>query len=134
MFVFFLQHRRLLYDLFTKNYKVRRNIVQARLNQEFGDVCKADVDRLLNVRWTIRLNISVFPSFSLNISDLTAPSVLFLGVLQQPRRDVVPQGNNTVLTLSALPPAVTVCQSDPLPGVQWEGSETEESQSRLAQL
>lgn len=77
MFVFFLQHRRLLYDLFTKNYKVRRNIVQARLNQEFGDVCKADVDRLLNVRWTIRLNISVFPSFSLNISDLTAPSVLF---------------------------------------------------------
>ena len=109
-------------------------MVQARLNQEFGDVCKADVDRLLNVRWMIRLNIYVITSFSVNIPDLTALLSFFLGVLQQPRRDVVPQGNDTVLTLSALPPAVTVCQSDPLPGVQWEGSETEESQSQLAQL
>ncbi|XP_069580411.1 DNA-directed RNA polymerase III subunit RPC5 [Brachyistius frenatus] len=43
----FDKHRRLLYELFTKNYRVRRNIVQARLAQEFGDVPKADVDRLL---------------------------------------------------------------------------------------
>ncbi|KAI3365099.1 hypothetical protein L3Q82_010221, partial [Scortum barcoo] len=44
----FDKHRRLLYDLFTKNYRVRRNMIQARLGQELGDVSKADVDRLLN--------------------------------------------------------------------------------------
>ncbi|XP_068610557.1 DNA-directed RNA polymerase III subunit RPC5 [Brachionichthys hirsutus] len=44
----FDKHRRLLYDLFTKNYRVRRAAVQSRLAQEFGDVPKADVDRLLN--------------------------------------------------------------------------------------
>ncbi|KAF7660340.1 hypothetical protein LDENG_00283610 [Lucifuga dentata] len=43
----FDQHRRLLYEVFTKNYRVRRNIIQARLAQELGDVQKADVDRLL---------------------------------------------------------------------------------------
>ncbi|XP_041672197.1 DNA-directed RNA polymerase III subunit RPC5 [Cheilinus undulatus] len=43
----FDKHRRLLYDLFTKNYRVRRNIIQARLAQEFEDVSKADIDRLL---------------------------------------------------------------------------------------
>lgn len=43
----FDKHRRLLYDVFTKNYRVRRNIVQARLAQELGDVSKADIDRLL---------------------------------------------------------------------------------------
>ncbi|CAI5658485.1 DNA-directed RNA polymerase III subunit RPC5 [Oreochromis niloticus] len=44
----FDKHRRLLYDVFTKNYRVRRNIIQARLAQELGDVSKADIDRLLN--------------------------------------------------------------------------------------
>uniref|UniRef100_A0A8C9XGP6 Polymerase (RNA) III (DNA directed) polypeptide E n=1 Tax=Sander lucioperca TaxID=283035 RepID=A0A8C9XGP6_SANLU len=44
----FDKQRRLLYDLFTKNYKVRRNAIQARLAQEFGDAPKADVDRLLH--------------------------------------------------------------------------------------
>nr|XP_046232947.1 DNA-directed RNA polymerase III subunit RPC5 [Scatophagus argus] len=44
----FDKHRRLLYDLFTKNYRVRRNMVQARLAQDLGDVPKADIDRLLN--------------------------------------------------------------------------------------
>ncbi|TMS22610.1 DNA-directed RNA polymerase III subunit RPC5 [Larimichthys crocea] len=44
----FDKHRRLLYDLFTKNYRVRRNMIQAKLAQEFGDASKADVDRLLN--------------------------------------------------------------------------------------
>uniref|UniRef100_A0A3Q3IPR9 DNA-directed RNA polymerase III subunit RPC5 C-terminal domain-containing protein n=1 Tax=Monopterus albus TaxID=43700 RepID=A0A3Q3IPR9_MONAL len=34
--------------LFTKNYRVRRNVIQARLAQEFGDVSKADIDRLLH--------------------------------------------------------------------------------------
>ncbi|XP_029954326.1 DNA-directed RNA polymerase III subunit RPC5 isoform X2 [Salarias fasciatus] len=43
----FDKHRRLLYDVFSKNYRVRRNVVQARLAQELGDVPKADVDRLL---------------------------------------------------------------------------------------
>lgn len=43
------QHRRLLYDVFTKHYRVRRSALQARLSQEFGDVSKAEVDRLLHV-------------------------------------------------------------------------------------
>lgn len=43
------QHRRLLYDLFTRNYRVKRSAVQARLAQEFGDVSKAEVDRLFHV-------------------------------------------------------------------------------------
>ncbi|XP_068161865.1 DNA-directed RNA polymerase III subunit RPC5 [Antennarius striatus] len=44
----FDKHRRLLYDLFTKNYRVRRAMVQSRLAQELGEVPKVDVDRLLN--------------------------------------------------------------------------------------
>lgn len=44
----FDKQRRLLYDLFNKNYRVRRPMVQAKLAQEFGDVPKADIDRLLN--------------------------------------------------------------------------------------
>lgn len=45
-----LQQRRLLYDLFTKHYRLRRSAVQTRLAQEFGEVSKAEVDRLLHVR------------------------------------------------------------------------------------
>lgn len=48
------QHRRLLYDAFTKHYRVRRSALQARLSQEFGDVSKAEVDRLLHVRKGVR--------------------------------------------------------------------------------
>lgn len=44
-----VQHRRLLLDLFTSSYKVKRSAVQARLAQELGDVSKADVDRVLHV-------------------------------------------------------------------------------------
>lgn len=44
----FDKQRRLLYEVFTKNYRVRRNIIQSRLAQEFSDASKADVDRLLN--------------------------------------------------------------------------------------
>ncbi|XP_076007629.1 DNA-directed RNA polymerase III subunit RPC5 [Genypterus blacodes] len=43
----FDKHRRLLYEVFMKNYRIRRNMIQARLTQEFGDVPKTDVDRLL---------------------------------------------------------------------------------------
>lgn len=46
---FFLQQRRLLYELFNKNYRIRRTMIQAKLTQELGDACKADVDRMLNV-------------------------------------------------------------------------------------
>lgn len=46
----FLQHRRLLYDLFAKNYRVRRSTIQTRLAQELGDPTKAELDRLLHVR------------------------------------------------------------------------------------
>lgn len=44
----FDKHRRLLLDLFTSSYKVKRSAVQARLAQELGDVSKADVDRVLH--------------------------------------------------------------------------------------
>ncbi|XP_028331725.1 DNA-directed RNA polymerase III subunit RPC5 [Gouania willdenowi] len=44
----FDKHRRILFELFSKNYKVRRSAVHARLSQEFGDVPKADIDRVLN--------------------------------------------------------------------------------------
>lgn len=43
----FDKHRRLLFDMFTKNYRVRRSMIHTRLTQEFGDASKADVDRLL---------------------------------------------------------------------------------------
>uniref|UniRef100_A0A3P8W1L5 Polymerase (RNA) III (DNA directed) polypeptide E n=1 Tax=Cynoglossus semilaevis TaxID=244447 RepID=A0A3P8W1L5_CYNSE len=43
----FDQHRRLLYDVFTRNYRIKRNLIQARLTQELGDAPKADIDRLL---------------------------------------------------------------------------------------
>uniref|UniRef100_A0A4W5QQJ2 Polymerase (RNA) III (DNA directed) polypeptide E n=1 Tax=Hucho hucho TaxID=62062 RepID=A0A4W5QQJ2_9TELE len=44
----FDKHRQVLYELFMKNYRVRRNVIQTRLTQEMGDqVTKADVDRLL---------------------------------------------------------------------------------------
>ncbi|XP_039630518.1 DNA-directed RNA polymerase III subunit RPC5 [Polypterus senegalus] len=42
------QHRQLLLEIFMKNYRVRRNIIQNKLTQEFGDsVTKSDIDRLL---------------------------------------------------------------------------------------
>ncbi|KAG7275883.1 hypothetical protein CRUP_033296, partial [Coryphaenoides rupestris] len=41
-------HRRLLYEVFATNYRVRKKVIQARLVQEFGDdLAKADLDRLL---------------------------------------------------------------------------------------
>ncbi|KAI5103043.1 DNA-directed RNA polymerase III subunit RPC5 isoform X1, partial [Silurus meridionalis] len=44
----FDKHRQVLFEIFMKNYRVRRNVIQMRLNQELGDaVTKADVDRLL---------------------------------------------------------------------------------------
>ncbi|XP_053496074.1 DNA-directed RNA polymerase III subunit RPC5 [Ictalurus furcatus] len=44
----FDKHRQVLFEIFMKNYRVRRNIIQTRLTQELGDaVTKADVDRLL---------------------------------------------------------------------------------------
>ncbi|XP_077102074.1 DNA-directed RNA polymerase III subunit RPC5 isoform X1 [Siphateles boraxobius] len=44
----FDKHRQVLFEIFMKNYRVRRNVIQTRLTQELGDaVTKADVDRLL---------------------------------------------------------------------------------------
>ncbi|KAL0984001.1 hypothetical protein UPYG_G00135750 [Umbra pygmaea] len=44
----FDKHRHVLFEIFMKNYRVRRNVIQARLTQELGDQStKADVDRLL---------------------------------------------------------------------------------------
>lgn len=40
--------RQVLFEIFMKNYRVRRNVIQTRLTQELGDaVTKTDVDRLL---------------------------------------------------------------------------------------
>lgn len=65
-----LQYRRVLYDMFTKNYRLRRNMIQTRLAEELGDAPKADIDRLLNVRRVMRLNICFY---QLLITDLTWP-------------------------------------------------------------
>lgn len=44
----FDKHRRLLYEVFTTNYRVRKKVIQARLAQELGDdLAKDDVARLL---------------------------------------------------------------------------------------
>ncbi|XP_072229185.1 DNA-directed RNA polymerase III subunit RPC5 [Leuresthes tenuis] len=43
----FDKHRRLLYDLFTKNYRIRRSMIQTKLAQEIADTSKAVIDRLL---------------------------------------------------------------------------------------
>ncbi|XP_036428778.1 DNA-directed RNA polymerase III subunit RPC5 [Colossoma macropomum] len=44
----FDKHRQILFEIFMKNYRVRRNVIQTRLTQELGDaVTKSDVDRLL---------------------------------------------------------------------------------------
>ncbi|XP_031699447.1 DNA-directed RNA polymerase III subunit RPC5 [Anarrhichthys ocellatus] len=42
------KHRQVLYELYKKNYRIRRNVIQVKLTQEFGDFPKADVDRLLH--------------------------------------------------------------------------------------
>ncbi|XP_073684916.1 DNA-directed RNA polymerase III subunit RPC5 [Garra rufa] len=44
----FDKHRQVLFEIFMKNYRVRRNVIQTRLTQELGDaVTKTDIDRLL---------------------------------------------------------------------------------------
>ncbi|XP_054436885.1 DNA-directed RNA polymerase III subunit RPC5 isoform X2 [Pteronotus mesoamericanus] len=42
------QHRQVLLEIFSKNYRVRRNMIQSRLTQECGeDLSKQDVDKVL---------------------------------------------------------------------------------------
>ncbi|XP_048187631.1 DNA-directed RNA polymerase III subunit RPC5 isoform X1 [Perognathus longimembris pacificus] len=42
------QHRQVLLEIFSKNYRVRRNMIQSRLNQECGeDLSKQEVDKVL---------------------------------------------------------------------------------------
>ncbi|XP_015281688.1 PREDICTED: DNA-directed RNA polymerase III subunit RPC5 [Gekko japonicus] len=42
------QHRQILLEVFSKNYRVRRNVIQNRLAREFGeDVDKQEVDKVL---------------------------------------------------------------------------------------
>ncbi|XP_003229273.1 DNA-directed RNA polymerase III subunit RPC5 [Anolis carolinensis] len=44
----FDQHRQILLDIFSKNYRVRRNVIQNRLAQEYGDgIDKQEVDKVL---------------------------------------------------------------------------------------
>ncbi|NXX80343.1 RPC5 polymerase, partial [Urocolius indicus] len=45
------QHRQVLLEIFSKNYRVRRNVIQSQLSQECGeDLNKQEVDRVLKVR------------------------------------------------------------------------------------
>lgn len=90
-----VQHRRLLLELFSSSYRVKRSAVQARLAQELGDVSKADVDRVLHVRPLDKPLVGFF----FFLSCFSRGRVV-AGVLQQPRRDVVPQGDHRVVTLS----------------------------------
>ncbi|XP_072312491.1 DNA-directed RNA polymerase III subunit RPC5 [Eucyclogobius newberryi] len=39
--------RHVLFELFSKNYRIKRAVLQTKLSQAFGDVPKTDVDRLL---------------------------------------------------------------------------------------
>lgn len=41
------KHRRVLYELFSKNYRIKRTMFQSKLSQEFGEVPKTDIDRML---------------------------------------------------------------------------------------
>lgn len=46
-----LKHRQVLLEIFSKNYRVRRNLIQSRLTQECGeDLSKQEVDKVLKVR------------------------------------------------------------------------------------
>lgn len=46
-----LKHRQVLLEIFSKNYRVRRNMIQSRLTQECGeDLSKQEVDKVLKVR------------------------------------------------------------------------------------
>lgn len=128
-----LQHRRLLYDLFTKSYRVKRAAVQARLAQEFGDISKAEVDRLFQVRWVLLLWNSVVQKLSFLVCLLTCHMSLqeccssyagmwyLKGTIQSWRWQPAPCGHRR----KPIPL---------LPGVQWEGSQTNVSQSQLPQL
>ncbi|XP_028990086.1 DNA-directed RNA polymerase III subunit RPC5 [Betta splendens] len=44
----FDKYRRLLFDMFLKNYRLRRSTIQTKLAEELGEVPKADIDRLLS--------------------------------------------------------------------------------------
>lgn len=47
---FVLKHRQVLLEIFSKNYRVRRNVIQNQLSQECGeDLNKQEVDRVLKV-------------------------------------------------------------------------------------
>ncbi|KAG8145643.1 putative DNA-directed RNA polymerase III subunit RPC5-like protein, partial [Naja naja] len=44
----FLKHRQILLEIFSKNYRVRRNIIQNQLAREYGeDLDKQEVDKVL---------------------------------------------------------------------------------------
>lgn len=52
---FLLKHRQVLLEIFSKNYRVRRNLIQSRLTQECGeDLSKQEVDKVLKVRGCLR--------------------------------------------------------------------------------
>lgn len=83
--VFPPQHRRQLYDLFSKSFRVRRSMIQLKLSQELGDVSKTDVDRVLHVRG-LKLNLHLKPAASHHSNPLSVVS----GLLYELRGLLVP--------------------------------------------
>ncbi|EMP34971.1 DNA-directed RNA polymerase III subunit RPC5 [Chelonia mydas] len=71
------QHRQVLLKIFTKNYRVRRNVIQHQLSQECGeDLNKQDVDRVIKVLsafgyvyTTARVNAEIDPP-AVNLAGL----------------------------------------------------------------
>lgn len=56
-----LQHRQVLLEIFSKNYRVRRNMIQSRLTQECGeDLSKQEVDKVLKVHLSLVIIHRVF--------------------------------------------------------------------------
>ncbi|CAM4706023.1 unnamed protein product [Leuciscus chuanchicus] len=93
----FDKHRQVLFEIFMKNYRVRRNVIQTRLTQELGDaVTKTDVDRLLKARCLVRA-AGQWRSTSAHGGHLATGSAL-TGVLYEFGRDVVSEGNGSLLT------------------------------------
>uniref|UniRef100_A0A8B9DR21 RNA polymerase III subunit E n=1 Tax=Anser cygnoides TaxID=8845 RepID=A0A8B9DR21_ANSCY len=51
------QHRQVLLEIFSRNYRVRRNVIQNQLSQECGeDVNKQELDRVLKVSFCLSSN------------------------------------------------------------------------------
>lgn len=123
-----VQHRRLLLDLFSSSYKVKRTAVQARLAQELGDVSKADVDRVLHVR--PRPAWRTCPGFAVVVWFFTLACCCLLQECCSSHAGMwYLKGTIESWHWAAVPS----CTHPPHPPPGWEGSQVDDSQSELGQ-